>query len=456
MDSLLEAVLGPDYNPDRNDEGAVAAKFALQDSELTREARAAANATVLATLGGVEKRMACVFLLQLDATGVKHTLDALSAYLMTECLPSFVHEKGGQVALATGVESHGDLLEPWQHSVKVAGETRCLLKEGCLFLHLPAERVVVKAEPELGTGDISIFVRSDGNSAAFWDEWGQYARRNNYLRGQAFFADGDIIERDRAYGWDDILLDDKTKALIRTHIEHFLRNRDRLRSLGVKGRRGLILSGPPGTGKTLLGKVLADTLDASFLWVSPRHVRVPDSFASILSVARFVAPTVVFLEDLDLFGQERDGGLSRGILGELMNQLDGAIDNEEIIAIATTNRLDVVEKALRNRPGRFDRVIEMPTMDEGSRRTFLGQRLANATITRLDLARLVQATDQYTGAQLEELANTLYMLAVEAQSEAGSDSATGDSPVTLSADFIDQALQEITTVHKRQLGFRVA
>ena len=87
------------------------------------------------------------------------------------------------------------------------------------------------------------------------------------------------------------------------------------------------------------------------------------SFDDFLSLARFVAPTVVFLEDLDLFAQDRQSKDWPG-LGELMGQLDGAIDNEDIVTIATTNRLEVIEKALRNRPGRFDRVLRFDTMDE--------------------------------------------------------------------------------------------
>ncbi len=300
-----------------------------------------------------------------------------------------------------------------------------------------------------------VAVRSSHDSAAFFQRWLQYAREHNYLRGRAFFADGDLVERDRRYTWDDILLPHKVKRAVQTHVQGFLANRDRLRALGVKARRGLILEGRPGTGKTLLGKVLADTLGVSFLWVTPRHVESPRSFDYILRLARFVAPTVVFLEDLDLFAEDRRGKGWMG-LGELMNQLDGAVENEDIITIATTNRLEVVEEALRNRPGRFDRVLTLDTMDETCRRRLLVKLLAKAEVASEDMSYLIASTEDHTGAQLEELANTLYILAVECDAS-GSGNGDGAPPTPLvSRQSIDETLEEVQAEAGRRFEFRIA
>jgi SpoVK/Ycf46/Vps4 family AAA+-type ATPase len=356
--------------------------------------------------------------------------------------------------------SRGETLNAVQRAISLAGQTRCILGEGYLFLNFPNERVVVSAETRVGPGwaIVTVGVRSDTDSAGFFRRWRTYARAHNHLRNQAFFADGQVIERRKAYSWEDILLPEETKRIIRTHVEAFLRNRLRLKALGVKARRGLIFSGPPGTGKTLLGKVLADTLEASFLWVCPRHVQNAASFQEIMSVARFVAPAVVFLEDLDLFAEERDHSGWAG-LGELMNQLDGAVDNEDIVTIATTNRLDVIEKALRNRPGRFDRVIEFSAMDEPCRRQMLGKLLAHATLTPADLNHLVAATADYTGAQLEELANTLYILALDAPTAYNSSTPVVPTPndaARLDRCLIETALAEMKFDRKGRLGFHAA
>ena len=210
----------------------------------------------------------------------------------------------------------------------------------------------------------------------------------------------------------------------------------------------------------------ADTLGVSFIWISPRHVRDAHSFEEILEVARFVAPAVVFLEDLDLFAEERDTNGWTG-LGELMNQLDGAVDNEGIVTLATTNRLEVIEKALRNRPGRFDRVITMESMDGVCRRQMLRHELRNARISPADRDHLVEATDDYTGAQVEELANTVYILALARENmscssqmmhrlDGGLAEGATSADVLVDRRLIDSALGEMHVERKAKLGFHVA
>jgi len=195
-------------------------------------------------------------------------------------------------------------------------------------------------------------------------------------------------------------------------------------------------------------------------------VKEASSFEAILRVARFVAPAVVFLEDLDLFAEERDSNGWTG-LGELMNQLDGAVDNEGIVTIATTNRLDVIEKALRNRPGRFDRVVEMEAMDDACRRQMLRRQLRNARLSPVDMDHLVQATEDYTGAQVEELAHTVYILALARENAScrGETVHRFDDPqaepeagpnLFVDRHLIDSALGEMHVERKAKLGFHVA
>ena len=429
----------------------------LVDSDLVPDAELAARSTTMSLIDAAGRRAVSVFLDRHDYEKVEHMPNEILGYLMVECLPAFIHGRSGQIAITTRLDDQGSILNPIQHTVEINGQTRNMLSEGFLFIHFPDDRVVVSVEPVpvMGGNRLKICVRSNKNSAEFWQHWQDFAREHNYLRGQAFFADGKIIKRKRAYSWDDILLPEKTKRMVRTHVEDFLRHRLRLKEMGVKARRGLILAGPPGTGKTLLGKVLADTLDASFMWVSPRHVENTASFAAILSLARFVTPTVVFLEDLDLFAEERVFSSSTG-LGELMNQLDGAVDNEDLITIATTNRLDVIEKALRNRPGRFDRVVEFEAMDMDCRRGLLKRLLANASVSKEDMGYIVQSTDGYTGAQLEELSNTLYILAVRDDNVGVENARSKKTLVTLDRSLIDSALSEVHVERKRSMGFHVA
>jgi cell division protease FtsH len=321
--------------------------------------------------------------------------------------------------------------------------------EGLMFLSFPDQRVVIEVH-ESPSREKTVHIMTGHDAGLFLDQWFAFSQLNNYLKGQAFFADGKIIERKKVYRWEDIVLPEATKRAIQIHVNQFLHNREALKKLGVKGRRGVILAGPPGTGKTLIGKILADTLEVSFIWVIPRHIEDIRSFGDILSLARHISPTVIFLEDLDLFAEERERGGLLG-LGELMNQLDGAMDNEDIVTIATTNRLEVIEKALRNRPGRFDRVITIDTMDPPCRRRMLDKLLAKVDVAPETLHRLVHATDGYTGAQVEELVNTLFIHAVDTHS-GGVDPAT-EGMLNLDRQ-VDSALQEMSQDGKNRMGFQ--
>ena len=439
----------------------------LVDEELTLAAERASRATAMSLIPQLSRRAAAVFLGDEHYQKITHVRTETVTYLMIDCLRRFIHSRGGQVTLACRIDDRGVVLNPIQTTVRVDGEPRQVLRCGHVFAHFPDGNVVVSVDPcsYSGSSTMALLVRSVASPAKFWCEWEDYARGHNYLRGKAFFADGQPIERIRRYTWEDILLPVGTRKVIQTQVEGFLRDRDELRRLGVKPRRGLILAGPPGTGKTLLGKVLADTLDVSFLWVSPRHVKNASSFEDLLSVARFVAPAVVFLEDLDLFAGDREEGGS-AVLGELMNQLDGAVDNEDIVTIATTNRLEVIERALRNRPGRFDRVVSMDVMDPACRRTLFQGSLQKASITDDDMAYLVEVTEDYTGAHAQELANTLFILALdrdrrdstsECDVEADlSDQGHDGKMVCVDRALIDTAVEEVNIERKARMGFHVA
>ena len=444
---------------------------ALVDIDLAPEARRAKRRALLSLIPPDGRRMVAAYLERGDYEKIMNPYGPVQADLLLERLPAFIREQGGQVVWSVRLGLHGQAVNSNQHTVRLGGHTRHVFREGYVFIWLPDELVVVSAEPDRATKEVILGVRSSVGPAAFLSRWEDYVREHNYLRGQAFFADGRIIEREKAYTWDDILLPERTIRTVRTHVEGFLRHRLRLKALGVKPRRGLILAGPPGTGKTLLGKVLADTLDVSFMWVSPRHVENADSFDAILSVARFVAPAVVFLEDLDLFAEERDSNRWIG-LGELMNQLDGAVDNEDIVTIATTNRLEVIERALRNRPGRFDRVVKFEAMGEECRHMMLTRVLSCADIRPEDMDHLVSSTDEYTPAQIQEVANTILILAAQEDNigeDACCDGQTGhcgqDGRRTTSIDtgrisvtrrLVDDALADVDFERKTRLGFHVA
>jgi len=448
---------------------APASQQSLVDANLTDAAKASRDRAMMALIPAVGRRMVAAFLGRDDYQKVEKRLPTPMGHILMECLPECVKDRGGQIVWNIRLNGPGGVINPTLFPVRADGRDRLILLDGYLFIHFPSELVIISAEWDPTDGSTTACVRSNVSSGAFFNAWERYAQGHNYFRGRAFFADGKEVQQERAYGWDDILLPAATKQLIRRHVEGFLANRLRLRGLGVKTRRGLILTGPPGTGKTLLGKVLSQTLKGvSFIWVAPRHIQGAASFNSVIGLARFVAPTVVFLEDLDLFAEERERNGWAG-LGELMQQLDGVVQNEDIICIATTNRLEVIEKALRNRPGRFDRVVKFEAMDAPCRRQFLGKLLAKAVIDPQDVEYLVEATDGYTGAHIEELTNTTYIMAAEAENAGTGVNVSGEAAslrvastdgdgqeISITRQFIDTALAELQVERKTRLGFQVA
>jgi SpoVK/Ycf46/Vps4 family AAA+-type ATPase len=426
----------------------------IVDSDLNSEAKAAARAARCCLIEEPEHRLATVFCGRGDYDETFHLWPRVAGNLLLEALPAFVHSLGGKIVHALRI-FRGMPCLPEQTTVTIEGREHRIMTEGSVCVWLPDERLVVSTSqldtPETKSRDNTVTVASSHNATAFYEEWNDFAKQHNYLRGRSFLADGKIISRTRKYTWDSIQLPEATRQVLMTHVCGFLKNQRALRAMGMKIRRGLILSDPPGTGKTLLGKVLADTVDASFLWVTPRHITSVESFANLLHLARFVAPSILFLEDLDLCAEERGSGGSFG-LGELMNQLDGAVENDGIVVIATTNRLEVVEKALRNRPGRFDCVLEFGPVDAAGRMRMLRGQLGALDIQESDFRFLVSATTDYTGAQLQEVADTICILAATS-----ANSGDGEAPrASVNRDLISTALSEVKVAEKSRLGFRVA
>jgi len=422
----------------------------LVDSNLSTEAAVAAEMVEMSLIAPVGRRAVAVFLQRDDCEKLAFERDELMAGLLMESLPAFAHANGGEIVKAFELD-RGVELNPTMYSISSDGDGRSFLIRGYMCIHFPAERIVVSAEPS--RDGIIITVRSNRDPNAFYRNWETYTRENNTLRGRAFFADGNLIERKKNYSWDSIVLPEETKQIIRLQVQDFISNREALKLYNVKSRRGLILSGEPGTGKTLLGKVLADTLNVSFIWTLPRHIKGPESLGALVALARFVSPTVLFLEDLDLYAEDRHAKGWLG-LGELMNQLDGVLDNEDVITIATTNRLEVIENALRNRPGRFDRTIVFGSMQTECRRVMVEKLLSKADILPEDSKHLVNSSDGCTGAQLEEISNTILMLAVSRAKEQGVE-LNGDA-VPVDRKTIDAAIEQILCNRKNGVGFNTA
>ena len=204
----------------------------------------------------------------------------------------------------------------------------------------------------------------------------------------------------------------------------YLKSPKKFQKLGGKIPKGVLLVGPPGTGKTLLARAVAGEASVPFLSISGAEFvemfvgvgasRVRDLFKQ----AKKLAPTIIFIDELDAVGRQRGAGLGGGhdereqTLNQLLVELDGFEDNHNVIVMAATNRPDVLDSALL-RPGRFDRQVVVDIPDLNGRHDILKIhtkkiKINSKSVNLLDIAK---GTPGMVGADLANLVNEAALLA---------------------------------------------
>ena len=207
-------------------------------------------------------------------------------------------------------------------------------------------------------------------------------------------------------------------------IVDFLKDPKAYTAMGARIPKGVLLVGPPGTGKTLLAKAVAGEANVQFLSISGSDFvelyvgvgagRVRDLFDQ----AKKVAPSIIFIDEIDAVGRQRGSGLGGGhdereqTLNQLLVEMDGFGNNEGVIVMAATNRADILDNALL-RPGRFDRQIYVGLPDIKGREAILKIHSRDKHLAEdVDLLSIAKGTPGFAGADLENLMNEAALLAV--------------------------------------------
>ncbi|MDR0248373.1 MAG: ATP-dependent zinc metalloprotease FtsH [Oscillospiraceae bacterium] len=206
-------------------------------------------------------------------------------------------------------------------------------------------------------------------------------------------------------------------------IVDFLKSPKRFVEIGARIPKGVLLVGPPGTGKTLLAKAVAGEAGVQFLSISGSdfvelYVGVGASrVRSLFEEAKKVAPSIIFIDEIDAVGRHRGAGLGGGhdereqTLNQLLVEMDGFGSNEGVIIIAATNRPDILDPALL-RPGRFDRQVYVGIPDIRGREAILKLHGKNKPFDEtVNLNIIAKTTVGFTGADLENLLNEAALLA---------------------------------------------
>ncbi len=204
-------------------------------------------------------------------------------------------------------------------------------------------------------------------------------------------------------------------------IVEYLRDPERLRSLGATIPKGVLLAGPPGTGKTLLSKAVAGEAGVAFIALSGSEfvemiVGVGASrVRGVFAQARKQAPCLIFIDEIDAVGRRRGSGINSNdereqTLNQLLVEMDGFDDRANIIVIAATNRVDVLDPALL-RPGRFDRQVSVDVPDIAGRVKILEVHARNKKLSpAVDLRTLARQTPGFSGADLANVLNEAALL----------------------------------------------
>lgn len=176
------------------------------------------------------------------------------------------------------------------------------------------------------------------------------------------------VHRLRTVRREEVILPPKTLALLDRNVSSFIRARNHIKGLGLSGKKGLLFYGPPGTGKTHTIHYLASQLpEHTTLLITAEQVGLLDEY---FRLARFLQPSMVVVEDVDLIARAREqmGSVCEEVLlNKLLNEMDGLREDADVLFILTTNRPDQLEPALASRPGRIDQAIDFPLPDEKGR-----------------------------------------------------------------------------------------
>jgi transitional endoplasmic reticulum ATPase len=215
--------------------------------------------------------------------------------------------------------------------------------------------------------------------------------------------------------WTDIGGLDNVKQELIEAVEWPLKFKSDFKRMGVRPPKGVLIYGAPGTGKTLLAKAVANESAANFIlvkgpemlskWVGESEKAVREVFKK----ARQASPTIIFFDEIDSIAPRRglgggdDNHVTERVVNQLLTEMDGLQDLNDIVIIGATNRPDILDTALL-RPGRFDRIILAPVPDVKTRKEIFRVHTKGMPLDKeINLDLLVEQTEGYVGADIESI-----------------------------------------------------
>jgi transitional endoplasmic reticulum ATPase len=262
-----------------------------------------------------------------------------------------------------------------------------------------------------------------------------------------------FVERPNIH-WDDVGGLSFVKTQLKEAIEMPIKNPEAFEKMGIRPVKGILLVGAPGTGKTLLAKAVATERESNFISIKGPELlskfvgESEKATREIFRKARQAAPCIIFIDEIDAIAPTRDGGngdsfVTERIVDTLLTELDGLSEMKSIVVLAATNRPDMIDPALL-RPGRFDKIIEIPMPDDETRKAIFEVHTKRMPLDKgIKLDDLAKLSEGYTGAEIENVCR-----------EAGMNAIRLNRTIVTKDDFAF-AFQEVKPAIPRELSERI-
>ncbi|TQS81019.1 AAA family ATPase [Candidatus Methanomassiliicoccus intestinalis] len=262
--------------------------------------------------------------------------------------------------------------------------------------------------------------------------------------------------------WADIGGLEDVKRELQEAVEWPLKYADVFDYMDTALPKGVLLYGPPGTGKTMMAKAVATESEANFInvkgpeflskWVGESEKAVRETFRK----ARQAAPCVIFMDEIDSIaptrGGEGDSHVTERVISQLLTEIDGMQSLNNVIVIAATNRPDILDPALL-RPSRFDRIVKVGMPDLDARRQILHIHTDKKPLADdVDIDKLAEKTEGFTGADLAALTNEAVMLAIRSIIAKNGDNKELMKSQKIDMSFFNMALEKVRPMSRSELG----
>lgn len=320
--------------------------------------------------------------------------------------------------------------------------------------HDPGERMIIRLHSKRNPGVcLEIACKKQEQAAAMFQWLAKEAHAHSIFRGQFI----ELLYKQSAHDLEefmhtsnelgvlfkqkphvterDIIIEKRLDEVLRRNVFDFFAHRDALHGYGIPRKRALLFYGPPGTGKTHTCRFVHTKLPGiTTILVTGESLPY---LQDISKFARQLHPCLVLIEDIDLVFSRREINPYGNILGELMDELDGFAPDEEVIFILTTNAIDRVEHAIKDRPGRINQCLHFGMPNAELRRRYLLRYLEAYNIEAVEIDRLVRQTERATQAFLKEYVLRAVQIAAEAAGY------QNHRPLPLMTAHFEQAFDEL-------------